>query len=168
MASDRVSKEVSELCPIPSHTWYWKPASVILERPIIKSNLDMVALNEPLMENLKKESIKNPFLCLSNWWPLVGSQRLRAIREIRETDKDYDPLLQLAVFDKPYENVWRLWSDEEFRSKASAIQYQLWELVFKSQWYYVSSTEDGTDMRYYETLGDQLTGWSEVTTPSGT
>ena len=98
MSSKRISKETAELCPLPPYSWYWKPASVILERSTVKSNLDKVALNEPLMENLKKESIKNPFLCLSNWWPLVGSQRLRAIREIRETDKDYDPLLQIAHF----------------------------------------------------------------------
>ena len=77
------------------------------------------------MENLKKESIKNPFLCLSNWWPLVGSQRLRAIREIRENDKDYDPLLQLAVFDKPYENVWHLWGDKKFRSKLLELYKKL-------------------------------------------
>ena len=61
MSSERISKETAELCPLPPYSWYWKPASVILERSTVKSNLDKVALNEPLMENLKKESIKNPF-----------------------------------------------------------------------------------------------------------
>jgi hypothetical protein len=163
MSSERISKETAELCPLPPYSWYWKPASFILDKDVVKKHInDAVPVNEELMQNIKSESIKNPFLCLNSWWPFVGGQRMRAIHEIRKTDKDFDPVIAIAHFDKPYENIWFLWKDEEFRSKANAVQYQLWELVFKSQWYNFDKTETGVDMRYYETLGDQLSGWKEA------
>ena len=111
------------------------------------------------MVNLKKEDVKNPLLFTSLMWPIVGSQRLRAIHEIRKSDHNFDPLLHVAVFDKPYENIWKLWGDQTFANKSMSIQYQMWELVFKSQWYTFDKTESGVDMKYYENIGDELPDW---------
>ena len=64
----------------------------------------------------------------------------------------------MNVFDieKDYHNFWYLWGDTEFRGKAIALTFQLWELVFKSLWYKYDTTEDGTPMTYYEDLGEDL------------
>ena len=160
MGHIRISKELAELCPLPPISWYWKKASWLLEKETVKKNLEShVPINKELVENLKSESIKNPFFCLNSWWPFVGGQRMRAILEIRKTDKDFDPIIQIAHMDKPYDNIWFLWPDKEFRSKANATQYQLWELVFKSQWYNYDKTDSGIDMTHYESIGNELSGW---------
>jgi hypothetical protein len=160
MASDRVSRETAELCPLPPYSWYWKPASFILEQEIVAQNIEKaIPVNKELMENIKSEGIKNPFMCLHSWWPFVGGQRMKAIYEIRKTDKNYDPIIQVAKFDKPYENIWFLWGDKDFRTKANAVQYQLWELIFKSQWYNYDKTDSGVNMKHYENVGDSLSGW---------
>jgi len=155
MASSRVSKEVAQLCPIPPHSWYWVKFSDIIKQPVVANNIHTIPINEPLKENLLKEPIRNPFLVTDDWWPIVGGQRIRALYEIRSLD----PILQVARFDKPWHNTWLLWGDEDFRNKAMAIQFQMWELVFKSQWYTIESTLDGVHMTYFEELGDTLKGW---------
>ena len=159
MASNRIAKELAERYPIPPFTWHWRKASQILAKKIPSKHIEDIALNEPLMKNIIKEDIKNPFLLSVEWWPIVGGQRLRAIHEIRKVDLTFDPIIRVAVFDKPWGNEWFLWPDKEFRKQALAIQFQMWELVFKSEWYTVEKTEEGTDMRFYEELGDTLTGW---------
>ena len=40
MASDRISRETAELCPLPPYSWYWKPASFILEQEIVAQNIE--------------------------------------------------------------------------------------------------------------------------------
>ena len=157
MASDRIGKKSAKLVNLPPHTWNIERASFILAQPEIEANLKKVPVNEPLVENLLKEDLKNPFLCLPNWWPLAGSQRLKAIQHIRkEHDKDYDPEMYICRINKDYHNFWFLWGDVEFRDKAIALTFQLWELVFKSLWYKYDTTEDGTPMTYYEDLGEEL------------
>ena len=159
MASDRIAKELAETYPIPPFTWHWRKASQILTKKIPARHIEDIALNEPLMKNIVKENIKNPFLLSDEWWPIVGGQRIRAIHEIRKVDLTFDPIIRVAVFDKPWGNEWFLWPDKEFRKQALAIQFQMWELVFKSEWYTAEKTEEGTDMRFYEELGDTLKGW---------
>lgn len=159
MASDRLDKDKINTFPLPGISWYFKKASYILNQPVVSKNIDSPAINEKLMENIKEEGILNPILCASTWWPIVGSQRLKAIYEIRKQDKNFDPLLKIAKIDKPVENIFYLWPEKEFANKAVAIQYQLWELVFKSTFFDVEKTKSGEDVKYYETLGDQLTGW---------
>ena len=53
---------------------------------------------------------------------------------------------------------------KNLEKKALAIQFQMWELVFKSEWYTEEKTESGTDMRFYEELGDTLKGWKHQQT----
>ena len=157
MASDRISKKTAKLVNLPPHIWTIEKASFILTQPDVEANLEKVPVNEPLVESLLKEDLKNPFLCLPNWWPLAGSQRLKAIQHIRkEHDKDYDPEMYICRINKDYHNFWYLWGDTEFRGKAIALTFQLWDLVFKSLWYKYDTTEDGTPMTYYEDLGEDL------------
>lgn len=160
MANNRIKLDNIEAFPLPPMTWYIKKASFLLKQPMVLQNLEQsVAINEPLLESIKKEGVINPLLTCSTFWPLVGSQRLRAILEIRKEDKDFDPYIKFAKIDNSYENFWFLWPEKEFRSKALAANYQLWELIFKSLYFGETKTKDGTDMRYFETIGDQLTGW---------
>ena len=160
MANDRIKLDSIESFPLPPMTWYVKKASYLLNKPMVKKNLEeALAINEPLKESILKEGIINPLLVCSTFWPLVGSQRLRAIVELRKENKDFDPIIKFAKIDNSYENMWFLWPNKDFRSAALAVNYQLWELIFKSLYFGESKTKDGTDMRYYETIGDQLSGW---------
>ena len=71
-------------------------------------------------------------------------------------NKDYNPELYICKINEEYHNIWYLWGDKTFRSKAIAITFQLWELVFKSLWYKHETTNDGVPMTYYEDLGEEL------------
>ena len=157
MASNRIGKTSAKLAEMPPHTWTIELASFILEQKVVKENLYKIPVNEPLVENLLKEPLRNPFLCLPNWWPIAGGQRIKAIQHIREKyNKDYDPELYICRINKEYHNIWYLWGDKAFRSKAIALTFQLWELVFKSLWYKYENTDDGVPMTYYEDLGEEL------------
>ena len=84
MASDRIGKTSAKLVAMPPHTWTIERASWLLDKPTVKDNLHAIPVNEPLVDNLLKEPLKNPFLCLPSWWPIVGGQRVKAISHIRE------------------------------------------------------------------------------------
>ena len=165
MASDRIEKNIAQACPLPPHTWYWIKASEVLSQQLVKDNINAVGLNKPLVESLQKEpEIYNPILCLSTWWPLVGSQRLRAIQEIRDTiNPNYDPNLKIARIDKDYLNYTLLWPDKEFSAKVRMVTFQMWELIFKSLWFEVEQTKDGIPMTEFEDEGDRNEGWKYAT-----
>ena len=157
MASDRIGKTSAKLVAMPPHTWTIERASWLLDQPTVKENLHAIPVNEPLVDNLLKEPLRNPFLCLPSWWPIVGGQRVKAISHIRENyNKNYNPELYICKINEEYHNIWYLWGDKTFRSKAIAITFQLWELVFKSLWYKHETTNDGVPMTYYEDLGEEL------------
>lgn len=157
MASDRIGKKSARLANMPPHIWTIEKANFVLEKEVVQKGLKKVPLNEPLVQNLLKEDLKNPFLCLPNWWPIAGSQRFKAIQHIqKEYNKDYNPEVYICKIEKDYHNFWYLLGDEEFRDKAIGLTFQLWELIFKSLWYKHDTTDDGTPMTYYEDLGEEL------------
>jgi len=165
MASDRIGKKSAQNCPLPPHKWYWMKASELLAADICKNNIDAVGVNEPLVKSLLAHGdILNPFLCLKTWWPLCGSQRLRAIQHIRENhNPDYDPDIRVARIEDDYINYTFLWPEKEFAEKMRMVTFQMWELVFKSLWFEHSSTKDGVAMTEFEDEGDRNEGWKYVT-----
>ena len=156
MASDRIGQKSAELIALPSHKWFSRKASWILEQPTVAENIENIPVNEPLMESLIAEGMHNPILCLKSHWAIAGGQRLRAIYEIRKNDPDYDMDIQVMQFTEDSHNLYYLWGDIEERDRIIAITFQLWELVFKSLWYDVDKTETEVDMTYYEDLGEKL------------
>lgn len=165
MASDRITKETAQKCPLPPVNWHWIKASEILAQPTVKDNIHAVGLNKPLVESLQREpEIYNPILCLTSWWPLVGSQRLRAIWEIRhKINPDYNPDLKVARIEKDYLNYTALWPEKEFATKMRQVTFQMWELIFKSLWFESTQTKDGILMTEFENEGDRNDGWKYVT-----
>jgi hypothetical protein len=108
------------------------------------------------MENLKQESMKNPILCLANYWAIAGGQRMRALQEIRKTEPDFNYDIKVMVFEKDWHNLYYLWGDKELSNNIIGITFQLWELVFKSMWYESDHTDTGIKMTDYEDLGEKL------------
>jgi hypothetical protein len=162
MADDRISRDTAELIPMPPHTWYVKTLRWLLEQPKVKDNIKNVPLNEPLYDSVFAHGIKAPFLVMPNWYPIAGSQRLRAVAEMnRETRTDrmdaiLDQEVRVCQIDKEYWLVWYLWGDKEFRDKAVAVYFQMVELVWKSRYYEYEVDPDGTPMTEFEKLGDSL------------
>lgn len=159
MAYDRISKDTAELVAIPPTQWLTKKVSWVLEQDAIVKNIKNVPVNEPLLDSIKKNKIINPILTMPNWYPIVGSQRIRACLHVQETEPDH-PLLQqnirVARFEKDYWNMFYLWGEEDFRHKAIAIWFQTVELAWKSIHYIQEKDFSGTDMRSFEKLGDEL------------
>jgi len=148
MADDRVSRETAELVPLAGHTWYVRKIGWLLEQDKVKENIMNVPPNEPLREALKKEGVRSPFLCMPNWYPIAGSQRLRVLSEIPEL---HEQEVRVCRFDKEWWLHYYLWADKEFRDKAVAVWFQMAELVWKSMYY-----EDDPKFREYERIGDTL------------
>lgn len=160
MADHRISKDTAELVGIPETVWYVKKVSWILEQPSIQKYIKNVPVNEKLLESIKKHKIINPILVMPNWYPIVGSQRIRACLHVLETEPNH-PLLQqeirVARFEKDYWNMYYLWGEEDFRSKAIAVWFQMVELAWKSIHYIQEHDFSGTEMRLFERIGDELT-----------
>ena len=148
MADDRVSRETAELIPLAPHTWYVRSVGWLLQQPKVQENIRGVPLNEPLQEALRKEGIRSPFLCMPNWYPIAGSQRLRCLVDIPEL---WDDEVRVCRFNKEWWLHYYLWGDKEFRDKAVAVWFQMAELVWKSMYY-----ENDEKFREYERLGDEL------------
>ena len=159
MASHRISRETAELVSLPPTTWYVKPVNWILEQEDIIKNIETVPVNEDLAESIKKFKIINPILCLPSWYPLVGSQRIRACYHVKQTEPHHPLLKQeirVAKFDADYWNAFYLWGEEDFRSKAITIYFQMMELAWKSIHYIQTEDFNGTPMTHFEDVGDKL------------
>lgn len=159
MADDRISKLRAELVAIPPTTWYVKKVSWVLEQESIIKNIENVPLNQKLMDSLKKDKMINPILTMNQWYPIVGSQRIRACKEIQKLDPTHpilDQEIRIARFDADYWNMFYLWGDENFRHRAIAIWFQTVELAWKSIHYIYDTDFSGTDMKEFERIGDQL------------
>lgn len=160
MADDRVSKSTAELVAIPPTTWYVKKVSWLIQQKGITDNIENVPVNEKLLESLKKHKMINPILVMPHWYPIVGSQRIRACYELAKTEPNHpllDQEIRVARFEKEYWNMYYLWGDEDFRSKAIAIWFQTVELAWKSIHYIADKDFSGNDMRLFERIGDELT-----------
>lgn len=148
MADDRVSRETAELVHLPPHTWYVRKISWLLEQPKVQENIKNVPTNKPLKEALQKEGVRSPFLCMPNWYPIAGSQRLRVLSDLPEL---WEQEVRVCRFDKEWWLLYYLWGEKDFRDKAVAVWFQMAELVWKSMYY-----EDDPKFREYERLGDEL------------
>ena len=157
MASDRIGIKSAKLVAVPPFEIRDVTTDFILQQPTVKQNIRNVPVNERLVDSIYNEGIKNPHLCMTNWYPLAGSQRIRAALHIKETiDETWNENIIVHRFQKDYHNVFYLWGDEEFRSKAIAIWFQLQELVFKSLYYEHDVDDSGTKMTVYEDIGEKL------------
>jgi hypothetical protein len=166
MANDRVSRATAELTPLPPHTWYIRTINWVLEQAKVKENIKSVPLNEPLRDSVFEYGIKAPILTMPNWYPIAGSQRLRAAADILEKNPDHilgEQEIRVCRIDKEYWLVWYLWGDKDFRDKAVAVYFQMVELVWKSRYYEDVTDPAGVPMTDFEKLGDQL-DWKHKST----
>ena len=157
MASDRIGKTSAKLVGVPPFEIVVVSTDFMLEQAQVKDNIRNVPVNQPLVDSILKENMLNPFLCMKEWYPLAGSQRIRAVLHIKENiDETYSTQITVHRFLEDYHNIFYLWGDEDFRSKAIAIWFQLQELVFKSLYYDYEADGSGTKMTEYEDLGEKL------------
>jgi hypothetical protein len=153
MADDRVSRKTAELIPLPPHTWYVRTIGWMLEQDKVKENIKNVPANEKLTNSLRLHGVKSPILCMPNWYPIAGSQRLRAAVDLPEI---HNQEIRVCRFDKEWWLLYYLWGDKDFRDKSVAIWFQMAELVWKSMYYEDTVDPDGVDMREFERIGDTL------------
>ena len=157
MSGLRIKRETAELIGLPPMEWTVKTTGWILEQNAIQKNIHRVGINEPLLESIERDGMLNPILVMPNWYPICGSQRLRACVDIQQKFMGLHPILKQEVrvckFDKEYWNAFHLWPDEEFRSKAIQVYFQMIELAFKSIHFI---EDDPMRMIKFETDGDNL------------
>ena len=155
--TNRIKKETAELIAFPPVTWYTRPVEWLIEQETFAANFENIPVQEELVQDLLKNGIQAPMLVMPNWYPVCGSQRLRACVDIRQKFMGLHPILKQEVrvckFDKEYWNAFHLWPDEEFRSKAIQVYFQMLELAFKSMHFI---EDNPMDMIKYETDGDKL------------
>lgn len=155
--TNRIKKETAELIAFPPTTWYTKSVEWLLDQETFAQNYTNIPVQEELVKDLTMEGVQAPMLVLPSWYPICGSQRLRACMEIRERFMGMHPVLQQQIrvcrFEKEYWNCFQLWPDEEFRSKAIQVYFQMLELVFKSIHFI---EDDPMKMIKFETDGDNL------------
>ena len=157
MASDRIGTKAAELVAVPPFEVRAITTNFILAQPTVAENIRNVPLNKPLVDSILREGIKNPHLCMKSWYPIAGSQRIRAVAHIRDNiDENYNLNITVHRFLEDYHNVYYLWSDKEFRDKAIAIWFQMQEVVFKSLYYPHEADGQGTKMTDFEDLGEKL------------
>ena len=157
MASDRIGKTSAKLVGVPPFEIVVVSTDFMLEQAQVKDNIRNVPVNQPLVDSILKQNMLNPLLCMKEWYPLAGSQRIRAVLHIKENiDETYSTQITVHRFLEDYHNIFYLWGDEDFRSKAIAIWFQLQELVFKSLYYDYEADGSGTKMTEYEDLGEKL------------
>jgi hypothetical protein len=157
MASDRIGTTAANLVAVPPFEVRAITTNFILSQPTVANNINNVPLNEPLVESILKEGIKNPHLCMNNWYPIAGSQRIRAVSHIRDNiDENYNINITVHRFLGDYHNVFYLWAEKDFVDKAVAIWFQMQEVVFKSLYYSHDADGQGTKMTDFEDLGEKL------------
>ena len=142
--TNRIDKNIAELIAFPPVTWFTKSVGWLLEQETFAENYKNIPVQKELVQDLLENGIEAPILVMPNWYPICGSQRLRACAKIVEDSFGLHPILLQQVrvcrFDKEYWNVFDLWPDEEFRSKAKQVYFQMLELAFKS----IHFIEDGS------------------------
>ena len=137
----------------PEHRWYYRDLEWILKRPINK-NISNITLNEPLLESIKDSGFVNPFLFTDKWYPICGSQRLRAAQEL-STKQRKNTIVRCCVFKNPVWNPFFHWYDKEEGLKACQIYFQMAEVAFKTV-YCVEQDNQGREMLGFEEGGNKL------------
>ena len=155
--TNRIKKETAELIAFPPTTWYTKSVEWLIEQESFANNFENIPVQEELVEDLFKNGIQAPILVMPNWYPICGSQRLRACADIQQKFMGLHPILQQQVrvcrFEKEYWNAFHLWGDVEFRNKAIQVYFQMLEVAFKSIHFI---EDDPMRMVKFETEGDKL------------
>ena len=91
MASDRIGKTAANLVAVPPFEVRKVTTNFVLNQETVRKNIEKVPVNSQLVDSILKEGIRNPHLCMTNWYPLAGSQRIRAIQHIKKRhNKDYN------------------------------------------------------------------------------
>ena len=159
--SFRISKSAAELVDLPPITWYVKEVKWLIEQKTFSDNYKKIPLNEPLLKSLERDGMINPILVMPDWYPIAGSQRLRACVESKQ-QRLLNQKVRVARFDKSYWNVFYMWpdSDKEFRDKAVQVYFQCMETAFKSVNYIAEQDKAGKPMIEFEKEGDSLKGWA--------
>jgi len=156
MLSNRMTLEQAEylLEHFPPHRWYKKSLYWVLQQELNVKNIPNNPLNERLLESLKTGGFISPFLCMDSWYPICGSQRLRAGLEMSE-EMQKTIILDICKLDT---SVWLplyFWSDKDQGHQASQIFIQMLEKVFKTL-YMKPADHKGVSMLLFEEEGDNL------------
>ena len=157
-AQARIGKKTADLVALPPMTWYVKPAIWLAEREIFASNYSNIPVQKELKESIIEHGIRAPMLTMPNWYPITGSQRLRAIKDIQKDDPEH-PILQQSIrvarIDHNYWDIFRLWPNST-EMQLVPIYLQLIEIVWKSRYFIEESEEYKSHMIEFETRGDDL------------
>ena len=160
MAADRISKKTAELVALPPYTWETRSVKFLLNQKKIYQNIERVPLNEPLYNSILKHGIESPILCMPNYYPIAGSQRMRVMWEIVRKHHDGWMFKTMNVkvcrFEKEWWNMFYLWGDKKERDRMIAIWFQMVELAWKSKYYEHETDPSGKKMTDFEELGDKL------------
>tara|TARA_Y100000385_G_scaffold23828_1_gene22994 strand:+ start:147 stop:638 length:492 start_codon:yes stop_codon:yes gene_type:complete len=155
--TNRIKKETAELVAFPPVTWYTREAGWLIQQETFADNFNTIPVQEDLVKDLLKNGIQAPILVMPNWYPICGSQRLRACVDIQQKFMGLHPILKQQVrvckFDKEYWNAFDLWPDEQFRRKAKQVYFQMLEIAFKSMHFI---EDDPMKMIKFETEGNNL------------
>ena len=157
--SHRVNKTTAELIAVPPTTWHVRTISWLLEQEEFANNYKKIPVNLLLRESLERDGMINPILVMPNWYPIAGSQRLRACIESKES-KLLNQQIRVARFDKEWWNAFYLWPEIEFRDKAVQVFFQCIETAWKSEHYIAEKDRAGKEMLEFEKEGDKLSGWT--------
>jgi len=156
MASDRIAETAANLVAVPPYEVVNTTTDRLLLEPTVAQNIHNVPANHLLVASIKENGIMNPFLAMKSWYPIAGSQRLRAVQIIKQTDSDFNLDVIVHRYLEDWWNCYYLWSDKKFRDDAIAIWFQMQEAVFKSKFYEHEVDSDGTKMTEYEDIGEKL------------
>ena len=156
MASDRIAETAANLVAVPPYEVVNTTTDRLLLEPTVAQNIHNVPANHLLVASIKENGIMNPFLAMKSWYPIAGSQRLRAVQIIKQTDSDFNLDVIVHRYLEDWWNCYYLWSDKKFRDDAIAIWFQMQEAVFKSKFYEHEVDSDGTKMTEYEDIGETL------------
>ena len=160
MAADRISKETAELVALPPYTWETRSVKFLLNQKKIYQNIERVPINQPLYDSIEKHGIESPILCMPNYYPIAGSQRMRVMWEIVRKHQDGWMFKTMNVkvcrFEKEWWNMFYLWGDKKERDRMIAIWFQMVELAWKSKYYEHETDPSGKKMTDFEELGDKL------------
>ena len=156
--TQRIRRSAAELVNIPPTTWHTKQIKWLVEQETFQKNFDKIPLNVSLKESHERDGMINPILTMPDWYPIAGSQRLRAAAESK-SDKLLNQWIRVARFDSENWNAFYLWPDIEFRDKEIQVYFQCIETAWKSLQYIASSDRKGKSMIDFEKEGDNLKGW---------
>ena len=95
--TNRIDKNIAELIAFPPVTWFTKSVGWLLEQETYAENYKNIPVQKELVQDLYKNGIEAPILVMPSWYPICGSQRLRACAKIAEDSFGLHPILLQQV-----------------------------------------------------------------------